>query len=178
MNSDERGYRAAKKAVEVYAQGNRDLCWGSMIYVCLGDSGLGVRDATPACGHREPYWLGVGVEGPPDLRKAVLDALKGMTKRGWEDGWSEELAERLKPINGVSYIPSPFIAGRCPQCRGRMQHGRWGEDTTFQAMQLAPPHVRYFRVPDDRLAQRWANEGYGGAELVERRLEQEAISRG
>jgi hypothetical protein len=94
--------------------------------------------AKPAgCGHEERYYLGLGVEGPGELR------------------------ERM------AFIPCPFVAGSCPRCGRSMSHVRWSDDETFDEPYGPPPSgARYFRVPDETQAREWASKGYGGAELV------------
>ena len=151
MNNEEtlKNYEQAREAVRVYGRGDRALCWGSMIYACRG---LGHPHPPEGCGHEERYWLGVGVEGPPTIRARVL--LEGFK------------------ASKVGYIPCPFYAGRCPNCGGNMAHVSWDVDEAWIEPILAPPSVRYFRVPDEEKERRYRDQGYGGAELIERRQSQ------
>lgn len=54
------------------------------------------------CKAIEPIYLGVGVEGPPDLREKSL------------------------------YIPSPYGGPRCRSCGGETSHVFWGSDEHFE----------------------------------------------
>ena len=164
-------YRQHYERVIAAVGARRDLCWGSMLYACQ-DAALPerpvpedwddfVKNAPPGywethkppeiisvdgrryfpripagCGTTEWIWLGVGVEGPPDLKISR------------------------------QYIPAPFIVGPCRTCGRSLQHIRWSEDKVFSALAAAPSGTRYFRVPDAGKAAQYADEGYGGAELV------------
>lgn len=161
--------------VDGYVGDHRDLVWGSMIYACT-DKPTGPTSVPPdwdrivenapegywderggppeitvdsdgrrwfppkpgGCGHTTRYYLGVGVEGPPELRERN------------------------------AFIPCPFVAGSCPKCGLPMSHVRWNEDETFEEPYgTAPAGIRYFRVPDESLQRRNAEQGYSGAELVQ-----------
>lgn len=131
-----RSYLGAYLTVLAYVgDDRRDLCWGSMIYACAGDW----RTPGSGCSHEERYYLGLGVEGPPEFRHHKV------------------------------FIPSPFMAGGCVACGGAMQHDRWEEDEEWTEAEWrpAPEGARYFRVPDEATAREFATEGYGGGELVD-----------
>jgi len=71
------------------------------------------------CGEIEPIYLGVGVEGPKELR---------------DDGL---------------YIASPYGGPQCPTCRkGRTKHVRWNEDQHFDPMP-APEGALCFIIPPE-----------------------------
>jgi hypothetical protein len=160
--NDALGYEFARKAVERFANGDPNLCWGSMIYACRGTA------QRPPCGHGERYWMGVGVEGPASLREALNEvfARDPIPVPGWDERWADYARARYEAA-GIAIIPSPFIAGQCPKCGGQMQHVRWNEDEQWwPALRLAPAGTRYFRVPSSAQAAEYARTGYGGAELV------------
>jgi hypothetical protein len=138
-----------------------------MVYACAGRNRHDEYGLLPPCGHEELYYLGIGVEGPPEIRKVGLE--------GWEPASIpfDELDERLVAhICSVPFavIPSPFVAGSCPQCYGgTMQHARFQDDVTFEDYQVPPSGTRYFRVPDEDAAEVSIRSGYGGGELVVKR---------
>lgn len=115
------------QAVREAVGGERELVWGSMRYGCQGvtarepmpesmiqeglrggylDEAGGERarqrvEAAPSCGWSHHVLLGVGVEGPPELKEA------GYT------------------------IPCPFYCGTCPSCGGSLAHVAWKQDQHF-----------------------------------------------
>jgi hypothetical protein len=169
-----RAYAAGYELVLAHvSEDERDLAWGSMLYTCTDEptparsippgwdrivanappgywderggvpetiviDGVECFPAKPGgCGHEERYYLCVGVEGPADLRERSV------------------------------FIPCPFQAGGCPECGLPMKHDRWNEDETFDELRPVPEGARYFRVPDEKTAREFADENYGGAELVD-----------
>jgi hypothetical protein len=110
---------------------HRELVWGTMTYACHGQrersampenviqegikggylTEAQAEDArksappAPPCGHEHKIWLGVGIEGPSELRAIDL------------------------------YLASPFSCGRCPQCGGEMVHVRFQDDERFDPCQ-------------------------------------------
>lgn len=153
-------YKGAEKAVAVIAAGNRDLAWGTMVYACDGQ-----RDGS--CSHEERYWLCVGVEGPDDLRAQVNTAAETITAAGWTPEFQAQAQRAIDSIGGMSVIPSPFVAGRCPLCARAMSHVRWSDDESFPDFRPVPEGARYFRVPEPAKASEFARQNYGGAELVQ-----------
>lgn len=149
----------------------RDLAWGSMTYACVDKAkaaqpvpaswdnivanapagyweerggipetieinGERCFPAEPdGCGHEEIYFLCVGVEGPSELM--VIKA----------------------------FVPCPFVAGKCPACGRSMTHVRWGDDEIYDELQPVPAGANYFHIPDVATAARFAEQGYGGAQL-------------
>lgn len=111
-----RHYRRVRKAIPPR---RRRKVWCSMVYRCAGpkeDVGEKVRQMEDAdskeeamkvleesgCGFERRVFLGVGCEGPPELREANL------------------------------VIPVPMYAGICPRCGSSLQHVRWNEDEAFE----------------------------------------------
>lgn len=84
-----------------------ETVWGTMVYGCSGDirNTVMVPGQPPemkGCGYEEVRELGIGVEGPPDLRV------------------------------GNKFVPTPFFAGGCPECGGSMRHIDWNRDEAFE----------------------------------------------
>lgn len=86
--------------------GRNDMVWAAFQYQC------------ERCGNIEWIYLGVGVEGPPELR------------------------------DRAGYIPSPLMGPLCLLCKGKgaTKHVRWREDKTFPPID-ATDGVRYYRFP-------------------------------
>lgn len=110
-----RNYRKVRKAV---SPARRRRVWGSMVYRCQGskqESMERFREASASgsaeeaakaleesgCGFEHRIYLGIGCEGPPELKESK------------------------------TWIPVPMNAGVCPDCGGGMMHVRWGEDEEF-----------------------------------------------
>lgn len=110
-------YRKLAEALEdFYGADFRDLGWGTMHYGCAGpqhDGGIG-------CGFQHQVWLGLGVEGPPEVR-ADLDL----------------------------FIPAPMGCGGCPDCGRRLQHIRWNSDEEFAPVAIPDDAARFY-VPTRR----------------------------
>jgi hypothetical protein len=110
---------------------DREAFWGSMIYACGGERPSPTRSG---CGFEHRVWLGVGVEGPPELKAADL------------------------------MIPCPMFCGTCPDCGGVLFHDRWNEDEEFDLTWELPAGTAAFVVPGKGTLKRHAEQGYWGAE--------------
>lgn len=141
----------------------RDLGWGTMVYACSGTTARpplpeeviqeGIRQrhikeadapalregirAKEACGWEHRVWLGLGCEGPEQLKR------------------------------DLATVPVPFICGRCPGCEtGSLQHARWNEDEEFEPRPI-PPGAPRFLIPAEEEWSKLAIRGYGGADYVD-----------
>lgn len=157
-----REYRKVRKAV---GPRRRGLVWGSMVYGCTGDKEASAKmmervrqagskeeqakimQAGSGCGFERRVLLGVGCEGPPALKEA------GLT------------------------IPVPFMAGVCEECGGGLQHIKWNLDNDYGEERERAVNLAAFLLPGKSTAARYAQEGFGGAELIRTAAEEAAIKK-
>lgn len=92
----EAGSKEHAQAIQTAIAGRNRLVHGKFLYGCA------------KCKHIEPIYLGVGVEGPGELRDEGL------------------------------YIPSPFGGPPCESCGGETQHVFFGNDEYFPPTQAKP----------------------------------------
>jgi hypothetical protein len=119
------------RALEAVGEANRMLAWGTMIYACGGKRpGPGGN----GCGWEHRVWLGVGCEGPKNLKD-----------------------------HGVT-VPVPFMCGTCPECGGQLHHDRWNEDEDFKELRLIPEDAARFFLPDEDGIKASIQSNYGGAD--------------
>jgi chaperonin GroES len=102
--------------------------------------------AVPAgCGYEEVRYLCVGVEAPR--------------------GRADTRVRASYPCND-HFVPTPFVAGRCPQCGLPMQHIDWYRDREWWPPTNLPKGAPHFRLPLLKEAKESARQGYGGAVFV------------
>lgn len=113
----------------------RECAWGTMTYACAG------RKPGPhgegGCGWEHTIHLGVGCEGPTNLK------------------------------DHKATIPVPFFCGTCPDCGGKLCHVRWGDDEDFRELRPIPDDAPRFLVPTIEEARASAAQNYGGAEYID-----------
>jgi hypothetical protein len=101
--------------------------WMTMIYKC------------DRCGAELLFHLEDGCEGPRD----------GEPLKGLEPAYPGGPTEWPRTKSGRQWIPVPFCAGTCPECKsGYLQHVRWAEDRVFPEQIELPDGVPHFLYRD------------------------------
>lgn len=99
-----------ERVIDGIPEADRARAWGTMIYACMGPR---PAPGSTGCGWLHRVWLGVGVEGPPDLRAREL------------------------------VVPAPMFCGACPRCEGMLGHDRWNEDEAWEPRSFPTEVARF-----------------------------------